>query len=170
MKKPQTTEYDAYYEKYVSLIGESELMTALEGQPSELSGLTAALPEEKGSYAYADGKWTIKEMLSHLIDGERIFGYRMLRISRGDVTPIEGFEQDGYIENSHANERPFADLIEEFGLTRKANLMMMRNLRAEDWARSGTANDVSVTVRALAYIMAGHFRHHANILRERYLD
>lgn len=170
MQKPQTSEYDAYYEKYVSLIGEDQLMAELESQPAELREIASALSEEKGSHTYAEGKWTIKEVISHLIDGERMFAYRALRISRGDATPIEGFEQDGYIDNSHANERKFADMADEFELLRKANLVMFRNLSDDDWARSGTASDVPVSVRALAYIMAGHIRHHVNILRERYLD
>ena len=97
MLKPETSEYNPYYEKYISLIEEGELLNALERQPSELRSLLNGLDEEKGKYAYADGKWSIKEVLSHLIDGERIFSYRVLRISRGDETPIEGFEQDEYI-------------------------------------------------------------------------
>jgi hypothetical protein len=169
MHRPEKSEYNPYYEKYVSLIGESELIDALEQQPTELLSLLGNLDEEKGKYAYADGKWTIKEMLSHLIDGERIFGYRVLRISRGDETPIEGFEQDGYIENSHANERTFDDLLEELALQRKANLRMLKNLDDQGWTRLGTASENPVSVRALGFIMAGHVRHHMNILRSKYL-
>jgi len=169
MLKPETSEYNPYYEKYISLIEEGELLNALERQPSELRSLLNGLDEEKGKYAYADGKWSIKEVLSHLIDGERIFSYRVLRISRGDETPIEGFEQDGYIENSHANERSFEDLLEELSLQRNANLRMLKNLREDGWKRLGTASQSPVSVRALGFIMAGHVRHHINILKAQYL-
>ena len=169
MLKPETSEYNPYYEKYISLIEEGELLNALERQPSELRSLLNGLDEEKGKYAYADGKWSIKEVLSHLVDGERIFGYRVLRISRGDETPIEGFEQDGYIENSHANERSFEDLLEELSLQRNANLRMLKNLRDDGWKRLGTASQSPVSVRALGFIMAGHVQHHINILKAQYL-
>jgi hypothetical protein len=169
MLKPELSEYNPYYEKYISLIEEGELLNALERQPSELRSLLNGLDEEKGKYAYADGKWSIKEVLSHLIDGERIFSYRVLRISRGDETPIEGFEQDGYIENSHANERSFDDLLEELSLQRNANLRMLKNLRDDGWKRLGTASQSPVSVRALGFIMAGHVRHHINILKAQYL-
>jgi transcriptional regulator of aromatic amino acid metabolism len=104
-----------------------------------------------------------------MIDGERMFAYRALRISRGDKTPIEGFEQDGYIENSHANGRTFEDLIKELNLLREANLLFFRNLQDEDWKRLGTASEMEISVRALAFIIAGHIRHHLNILNDRYL-
>jgi len=169
MHKPESSEFNPYYEKYISLITEPDLLGTLEKQPSELRSLFAGLEEEKGKYAYADGKWTIKEVLSHLIDGERIFAYRALRISRGDETPLPGFEQDGYIENSFANDRSFDDLLEEFSLQRNANVHMMKNLRDDGWKRIGTASESPVSVRALGFIMAGHIRHHINILKAQYL-
>lgn len=169
MKRPETNEFFEYYNTYVSLVPGDEAMSVLDAQPAELRAIFSSIPEEKGSYAYATGKWTIKEVLSHLIDGERIFAYRILRISRGDETPIEGFEQDGYIENSNANNRTFADLLEEFDLQRRSNMLMLRNISDEDSQRMGTASDKPVSVRALAYIAAGHVTHHVNILKERYL-
>lgn len=169
MLKPETTEFDPYYDKYISLVTEPDLLKVLEEQPDELDSLFGSLDEERGRYAYAEGKWTIKEVMSHLIDGERIFAYRILRISRGDKTPIEGFEQDGYIENSYANERSFDDLLDEFRLQRTANLRLLKNLREGDWARMGTSSEKPISVRALGFIMAGHIRHHIRIFRERYL-
>jgi hypothetical protein len=169
MKRPAQTEYDPYYQGYISLVPEEEIIPALENQMDELSKLFESVPEERGTFAYDDAKWTIKEVLSHVIDGERMFAYRALRIARGDKTPIEGFEQDGYIENSHANHRTIGELIEEFTLLRKANLMFFENLEDEDWIRIGTANDVEISVRSLAWIMVGHVRHHVAILKERYL-
>ena len=170
MNRPAESEYDPYYVKYVSLVPEQEIIPALEKQMDELSQLVEGLPEERGTFAYADGKWTLKEVLSHIIDGERMFAYRVFRIARGDKTPIEGFEQDGYIENSHANRRSFAELMEEFSLLREANLMFFQNLEDGDWVRTGTANNVGISVRALAWIMAGHIRHHIGIIRSKYLS
>jgi len=170
MMRPEKSDYDPYYERYISLIDGSEPIASLAAQSDQLRELLRGQSEDRGSHAYAEGKWTLKEVLSHLIDGERIFAYRALRISRGDETPIEGFEQDGYIENSHANERSFADLLDEFESLRSANLRQFRMLNEADWSRTGTANNVKISVRALAFIMAGHVAHHANILRDRYLS
>src|SRR5256885_1481813 len=114
MSRPQPAEFDPYYQKYISLVPEEEIIPALTGQIDDLSRLFENVSEEIGTFAYAEGKWSVKEVLSHLIDGERMFAYRALRVARGDKTPIEGFEQDGYIENSHANRRPLAELIREF--------------------------------------------------------
>lgn len=169
MHRPDRNEYDPYYETYVALVENDDIVGTLGAQPTRLQDLITGLPEEKGAFAYAEGKWSIKEVLSHLIDGERMFAYRLFRISRGDKTPIEGFEQDGYIENANANGRSFGDLLEEFSLLRRANLMLVKNLNDEGWSRVGTANQVNVTARALTYIMAGHIEHHLGILKERYL-
>ena len=169
MTKPEKAEYDAYYERYVSLVDESSLLESLVAQPGELSNLLGNLPDERGTFAYDEDKWTIKEVLGHVTDGERFFAYRILRISRRDTTPIEGFEQDGYIENARSNARSIVDLIEEFRLLREANMFLLKNLNEEDWLRMGTASDRPVSVRALAYIMSGHVTHHVNILQTRYL-
>ncbi|MGB7069466.1 MAG: DinB family protein [Pyrinomonadaceae bacterium] len=169
MNRPEINEYDPYYESYVSLVPEGDIVGVMDDQTSRLNDVFAELPQEFGTYRYAEGKWTVKEVISHLIDGERMFAYRVFRIARGDKTPIEGFEQDGYIENSHANNRSFAELLREFELLRNANTMFFKNLHDEDWVRIGTANEREISVRALAYIMAGHVRHHIEILKTRYL-
>ena len=169
IEKPAANEYNEYYDRYISQVTEPYLLGVLSSQPGEITEIFAALDESKGTYAYDEGKWTLKEVLSHLIDGERHFAYRVHRISRGDTTPIEGFEQDGYIENSYANERSFADLIAEFTELRQANLRPLRTLSESDWTRLGTASGFPVSVRALAFIMAGHVRHHLAIVSERYL-
>jgi hypothetical protein len=169
MNRPEKTEYDPYYETYVSLVGDGDIVDILDSQAAEVMQFFLAIPEEKGAYAYAEGKWTIKELLGHLVDGERMFMYRIFRISRGDKTPIEGFEQDGYIENGRSNLRTFADLIEEFTALRGANVTAYRHFSDEDWRRTGTANNSEISAGALAYIMAGHITHHLNILKERYL-
>lgn len=169
MQRPEKTEYNEYYDRYVSLVAEAEIIAALENQLRETSEIFKTIPDEKSTFAYAEGKWTIKELIGHLIDGERIFAYRALRISRGDETPIEGFEQDGYVENAPFNDYEFSGLIEEFELVRKSSILFFRHLKETDWTRTGTASDSPVSVRALAYIMVGHVRHHTNILREKYL-
>jgi len=170
MDRPEPTEYAPYYERYISLVPEADITSTLAAQQDELRSLFAAVPEEKGAYAYADGKWTIKELLSHIIDGERIFAYRALRISRGDKSPIEGFEQDDYIATSNANNRTFADLLDEFTLERQANLHLFRNISAVGSQEIGTANDNPISARAIAWIMAGHVRHHLDVLKTRYLS
>ena len=169
MNRPEKNEYDAYYEKYVSMVEETDIVSALENQSNELQNLLGEIAEEKSIHAYAEGKWTIKELVGHMIDGERIFAYRALRIGRADLTPLEGFEQNGYIENANFNERKLAELTEELLLLRRANNLFFKNLSDAAWLRVGTASDTPVSVRALAYIMVGHIRHHAHILRTRYL-
>ncbi len=169
MNRPETREFDPYYNTYVSLIDGDNVFPALKSQSDELQNIFSQMPEDKGRFAYAEGKWTIKELLSHLIDGERIFAYRILRISRGDATPIEGFEQDGYIKYSNANSRTFADLLDEFDLQRRSNLLLLTNITDEGSRRMGTASDKPVSVRALAFISAGHVTHHLRILKDRYL-
>ena len=169
MYRPEPSEYDPYYEHYVSLVTGDDIKAALAAQPAELEALFADVPVDKGIFAYATGKWTIKELLGHLIDGERMFAYRIFRIARGDKTPIEGFVQDGYIENAHSNGRSFTDLLSEFDLLRQANMLFFNNLKDDAWTRTGTANKVEISVRAIAFIMAGHIRHHTDILKARYL-
>lgn len=169
IEKPGAEEYNEFYQGYVSQVTESDVLGVLSVQPDEVRAVFGSLDESKGTFSYAHGKWTIKEMLSHIIDGERHFGYRVNRISRGDTTPIEGFEQDLYVENSHANERTFEDMIAEFAELRSANLRQIRNFDEVDWLRRGTASGNPFSVRALGYIMAGHVRHHLKILQERYL-
>lgn len=169
MNRPEKTEYAEYYERYVSLVEETDIVAVLEKQQTEMLEIFEAISEEKSHFAYGADKWTIKELIGHLTDGERIFAYRALRISRADETPIEGFEQDGYIENSNFNNTPFSALTEELLLARKSNLIFFKYLQDEAWSRAGTASGNPVSVRALAYIMAGHIRHHLKILNERYL-
>ena len=169
MNRPEKGEYAEYYERYTSLVEETDIVAVLEKQQFELLEIFKEITEEKSLFAYAEGKWSIKEVAGHMIDGERIFAYRALRISRADKTPIEGFEQDEYTENSNFNNTPLSELIAELLYLRKANLIFFKNLTGEGWRRAGTASDNAISVRALAYIMAGHIRHHLKILNERYL-
>lgn len=167
--RPEKGEYAEYYDRYISLVEEADIVSVLDKQQTELERVFQTITEEKAHYAYGPDKWTVKELIGHMTDGERIFAYRALRISRNDQTPIEGFEQDGYIENSNFNNVSFSDLTAELLHARKANLIMLKSLSDEAWLRTGTASENPVSVRALAYIMAGHIRHHLKILNERYL-
>ena len=168
--RPEPIEYAPYYEKYVSLITQPDILADLENQINELQDLTSTISEDKGTYAYAEGKWSIKELIGHLIDGERVFAYRAYRFSRNDQTPLAGFEQDDYVANGNFNNAKLADLAKEFILLRQSNILFFNNLTNEAWLYTGTASEAKVSVRAIAYIMVGHVRHHAKILKERYLN
>ena len=169
LQRPEKNEYAEFYANYVSLVEEADVVSALENQANQLRGLLKDIPAEKEDFRYAPGKWSVKELLGHIIDGERVFSYRALRISRGDQTPLAGFEENSYVANSNFGNSKFSDLIEELSLLRAANVLLFKNLSNEAWLRRGTASDATVSVRALAFIMVGHVSHHANILRERYL-
>lgn len=169
LQRPEKNEYAEFYAGYVSLARETDVVSALQNQSDELRNLFAGISAEKEDFRYAEDKWSIKELLGHIIDGERVFSYRALRISRGDQTPLAGFEENSYVAGSNFAGSNFADLIEEFSLLRAANVLLFKNLTDEAWLRTGTASDATVSVRALAFIMVGHVRHHASILRERYL-
>ena len=166
--RPAPTEYAPYYERYVSLVA-GDVLETLERQGAETASLLGGLTEEQGGARYAPGKWSVKELVGHLIDTERVFAYRLLRVARGDRTPIEGFDQDPYVANSNADARTVGSLAEEFGHVRAATIALARSLDAAAWSRSGVANENEVTARALAHIVAGHEAHHVRILRERYL-
>lgn len=169
MKRPEKNEYAGFYETYVSLVDETDIVSAMEKQADELNDLFADITDEQGLYAYAEGKWTIKELLGHLIDGERVFAYRAFRFARADKTPLAGFDQNPYIENADYNSIKINDLLDELLLLRKSNILFFKNLPENAWDNVGIASDNEITVRALAYICVGHIRHHMNILRERYL-
>lgn len=167
--KPETDEYAPYYGKYISLIDNDDILAALEQQLYVTLAILHGLSEEQGNSRYEPGKWSIKELLGHINDAERIFGYRALRIARGDQTPLPGFEQDDYIAGANFDACTLADLTTEFELIRRSNLAMFKQFGDEAWVRRGTASDNTISVRALAYIIAGHEAHHLNILRTRYL-
>lgn len=167
--RPAAEEYPAFYGRYVSLVPEDEITATLESQLAETLELLASIPEERAGHRYAEGKWSIKELVGHVVDTERVFAYRALRIARGDRTPLAGFDQDAYVPEGRFDARPLADIAEEFAHVRRASIALLRGLPVEAWERAGVANENRVTVRAIAYIMAGHERAHLAILRERYL-
>ena len=166
--RPAPGEYAPYYEKYISLVPGTDVLGALESQRREMLILLCARDDNEGNLRYAPGKWSVKELLGHVCDSERIFTYRALRISRADRTPIEGFEQDDYVRNGPFARRPIAELIGDYIAVRRASLTLFRNLDEPAWTRIGIASKNEVSVRALAYITAGHELHHKRILEERY--
>lgn len=166
--RPEPTEYAPYYEKYISLVPGDELTSVLESQGKRTVQLLAGRGEKEGNFRYAPNKWTIKEVLGHISDTERIFIYRALRIARGDSTPLASFEQDDYVRAGEFNARTLHDLLEDFASVRGATSALFRSLHPQAWTRRGVANNQEVSVRALAYMTAGHELHHVKILEERY--
>ena len=166
--RPEPGEYAPFYETYVSKVPVGDVIAQLESQRLQTAQLFAASTERDGNFRYAPDKWTIKEVVGHLSDTERVFSYRAMRIGRGDQTPLPPFDQNDYVKNGNFGEQSLADLVSEFGIVRTATLALLRSFNAEAWARRGTASNNPVTVRALAFIIAGHELHHREILKERY--
>jgi hypothetical protein len=169
LERPKAGEYNPYYDRYISLIPGNDIIATL---AAELPKTVALLSSRSADpdLRYAPGKWSVKEALGHIIDTERIMAYRALRIARNDRTPIEGYEQDDYVKNGPYAALHLSNLVEEFKTVRAATLSLFRNLRPEDWTRAGIANKNEITVRALAYVIAGHELHHRQILEERYFN
>lgn len=168
--RPEASEYAPFYAAYVAAVPDGDLLDQLERQHEETAGVLAGVSEAQGDYAYAPGKWTLKEVLGHLADAERVFAYRALRFARGDPSPLASFDENVWAPNSGARERSVADLLDELRVVRAATLALFRHLPPEAPERRGTASGNPVSVRALAWIIAGHERHHLRILRERYLS
>jgi uncharacterized damage-inducible protein DinB len=170
ISRPDSTQYASYYGKYVSLVAEGDILASLGQQLDETLALLDKVSESQADFRYAPGKWSIKELVGHMIDTERIFSYRALRFARNDKTPLHGFEQDDYIRGASFNDYTLGDLASEFAHVRRASLSLFKHLNEEAWNRTGTASESEVSVRALAYIIAGHELHHMEILRSRYLQ
>lgn len=172
--RPTPDEFAPYYGKYIDQVpeadGEGALAELLTRQISETQALLAGLPEARALYRYASGKWSIKEVVGHLTDAERVFAYRALRFARADETPLASFDENAFVPPGRFDSRPLADLVAELVAVRQATVALLRGLPAEAVARRGTASGKTVSVRALAYIIAGHERHHVQILKERYLQ
>jgi len=169
IERPSPTEYAEYYRGYVDLVPKGDLIDTLTDQFDETALLLGPLTDEEASRPYAPGKWSVKEVLGHVIDSERIFAYRALRIARGDQTPLAGYDQDTFVKAAGFNRRTLAGLLADLHLARRSTIALFRELSAEELARTGVANDNPVSVRAIAWIIAGHERHHVKIVRERYL-
>jgi hypothetical protein len=167
MQRPASTEYAAYYGKYIDLVPEADVVAALAAQLDEVLPFLRSVPEAQGNVRHPPYTWSIKEVVGHLTDCERVFGYRALRFARGDATALPGFDETAYARAAESDRRPLADLVAEFEALRRSHVLFFRNLPDAAWSRSGEANGNRVTVRAAAYILVGHTRHHAAILRKR---
>ncbi len=168
-RRPDVSEYTPNYTTYISEAPEGNILTVLRRQGDEIQGMLASLPESMGGHRYAPGKWSIRELVGHLNDAERSFGHRAFRFSRRDAAPMPGFDEDAYIAASNYDVRTLADLGQEFGHLRAAALADFSHLSPEAWNFRGIANGREISVRALAFVLAGHAEHHLKILRERYL-
>lgn len=166
--RPSELEYAPFYAGYIALVGEDQVLPVLRAQPAEMVALARGLAADRETFAYAPGKWTVRQVLGHIGDAERVFGYRAFRFSRGDQAPLASFDENLYVANGRFEDAPLAALADEFLHLRAANVAVLERLDAAGWLAAGTASGRHVTVRALAYMMAGHVRHHLAILRERY--
>lgn len=168
MYQPTAEEFNSYFGPYISKV-EDDVLNELEQQGEQFPAFIRSIPKAKENYAYASGKWTIKELLGHIIDTERIIAYRALRFARNDSQNLPGFDENEYVKYSHYSERSLESLAEEFALVRKANLFLFESFNEEELVRRGLANNNEVSVRALVYIIVGHLKHHQEVLKERYL-
>lgn len=166
---PAPHEYAPFYASYIEKVPEGDLPSLLEAQVGDLETLLANLDETTALHRYAPGKWSIKEMLGHLADAERVLVYRLLRIARGDATPLAGYEEDDYVRAAGFDRRTLPSLLAEFRAVRQGTMYLVRNLEPEAFARQGTANSRPFSAAALAHILFGHVAHHMVVLRERYL-
>ena len=165
---PQADEYAAYYGRYIALVMGDDILNSLDQQRRQSMMLFSGRSEKDGDFRYAPEKWSSKEVLGHVCDTERVFAYRALHIARADATPLPGFEQDDYVRNGPFATRPWTDVVEDFIAVRRATISMLRNLEEIAWTRRGVVNGNTASVRALAYIIAGHELHHRKILEEKY--
>jgi len=166
--RPAPGDYAPYAEQYVLQVKGDDILDSLRAQLKQTTMLFSGRSERDGNFRYAPGKWTVKEVLGHVADTERVFAYRALRFARGDQTPLAGFEQEDYVRGAQFGARKLADVVEEYADVRQASLTLFRSLDEEAWLRRGVASDHPVTVLALAYLIAGHELHHRKILEERY--
>jgi hypothetical protein len=165
---PDASEHAPAFGRYIQLVPELDVVATLCAQRDEIRQLLSGLDATRAGFRYAEGKWSIREMAGHFSDAERVFGYRLLCIARGEEADLPGFEEDAYIAAAGYDQWLMDDLVEEFVALRQSNILLLRNLQPEAWDRRGIANGSSISVRAIAYALVGHVRHHRGVLRERY--
>ena len=169
MPRPDLTRVPDFYHGYISKVKEDDLMQGLRNSTSQLFDLLKSIPKEKHDYAYGEGKWTIKEVVQHMLDGERVFTYRALRFARKDETPLPGFDENLFAQTAKADKRNWNDMVEEFAALRKASETMFASFDKEQLESGGNASGKPIYVLAIGYIVAGHINHHCQIIKERYL-
>lgn len=166
--RPSPTEYAPYFKRYIDLVSESDFTTVLAGQPAEYGALLGKLSQQQAGFRYAPGKWSIREVVGHVIDAERVFGYRALCIARGETVSLPSFDENAYAARSSHDAVALEKLLEELAQVRRGHLALFEHMDQAAWERTGVVNQNAISVRGLAYIMTGHARHHAGILNERY--
>ncbi len=169
MPKPNPGTYPAYFDNYIKKVEPDSVKEAIEKYSAPLLEFFSNIPRDKQDYSYAEGKWTLKELLQHVIDAERIFAYRALRIARKDQTPLPGFDENSYNAAAKANDRSWNELVEEFTAVRKSTDLLFKSFNEEQLNASGITNESPNTVNAIGFIVLGHLIHHKNIVQERYL-
>ena len=169
INKPESNEYHEFYAGYVAKVIDEDIRMFLENQNQDICTFLKNVLPEKVNYAYSEGKWTIKQLVRHLVDAERVFGYRAMCIARKDTTKLPGFDEGDYMEAADDSKNSYHDLIHEFESLRVSNIRMIDNFTEQCFTRVGNANGSDISVRAIIYIMAGHVAHHKKIIQERYL-
>ncbi|RUT47893.1 DinB family protein [Paenibacillus anaericanus] len=170
LTRPQDGEFLSYYQVYIDKVPEGDLLDLLQQQAKQVILELADISDEQGKFRYDEGKWSLKEVLGHITDTERIMSYRLLRIARGDTTPLPSFEETLFVSNAHFDGHTVAELLQDFSAVRESTLTLIRQLEDADWLRLGTASEGPISTRAIAYIIYGHTLHHLKIIRERYLN
>jgi uncharacterized damage-inducible protein DinB len=169
MPKPTPGTYPVYFDNYISLVDTDSLKDALDRYSPEIIKFFRNIPVEKESYRYAEGKWSIKEMVQHIIDAERVFAYRAMCIARGDKTSFPGFDENTYAANSKADERSWDDLLSELDCTRQSTNMLLQSFDEEQLQQEGTTNGSRNNVNAIGFVIFGHILHHVRVVQQRYL-
>lgn len=168
MNRPGSDEYAAGHAGYVALVPEDDVLSVMEQQSSEMQKWLASIDETRAAHRYAADKWSVKQVIGHIIDAEAIIGYRALAIARGEQNPLPGFDEGLYVENAGFDAWKLGDLAERYALVRRASIVMFKNLPPEAWDRRGLANGAGISTRGMAYVIVGHNRHHLKVLHERY--
>ena len=169
LNRPQNTEYDPYFERYVQLVPEGNIHDILTQSHKNTTEFFSGISDDQANYRYAPGKWSLKEVLGHIIDNERIMSYRLLRIARGDQTPLAGYDEGALNRGASFDQHSMAELLEDYTAVRHATLTLIRGISKEAWSRRGIVNASESSAKAWAYIICGHELHHMNIVHERYL-
>lgn len=167
--RPHSDEHAPYFKTYIDQVPEGDLLQLMEQVNRQTTDLLGSLTEQQVLHRYAEGKWSVKEIIQHLIDGERVFQYRALRFSRADQTELSGYDHDKYVLESKADYRPMNQLLDEFQAVRQASIALAKTMDNDMMLRSGTANNNPISVRALLYVIVGHELHHVGVIKERYL-
>lgn len=166
LQRPQSSEFDPYFQKYVDYVADQDILQFLQDQQKKIVDFYTTLTEEKAKQGYAPGKWSLKEVLGHINDSERVMGYWMLSVARGDTLNLPGYDQDRYVQNSQFNELTLAELLSDFNAARESTFSLSSTIATSAWLRSGLVVHKQVTARTLIYIMAGHTEHHLNAVRD----